>query len=241
MTSTGTLVTLAGALVSVASLHGCAPSKLSPPAAPSHRVPELPIDPGPIGQNNGRVILDAVDGRTRVEEVIEDTQGSAVVGSSYAFTSARATRPVCTTPCAADLPLGSHRLRFTLDSDDGVERSHEADVAFGSNQSIYRVALRAEKPSNVGVNVAGMITGILGGTAMAAGAGGMLASLGSKDADDRARYQTAGAGLLAGGAALLTLGIVLIATNRGTVREARDIQFPFDTRSESSVASTAGR
>jgi hypothetical protein len=113
-----------------------------------------------------------------------------------------------------------------MDSNDGIDYSYEADVPFGTNQSVYRVSLKAEKPENGGLTGASIGSLSLGATGMLAGATALVMSAVVKKEDEHADYQTLGVAALAGGAALVTLGIVLLNINRGTVREGRYIQFP---------------
>lgn len=161
---------LALGVAALGILAGCGTVEATPPRAPAAEIPRAvearttPPEPGTT-----RVLLDANGDRATVEEVVErataTAYGSHVAVSGYA----ESTKPVCVTPCYADLKPGMHALRFKSMNDD---RMSEAPIQVGDVPKTVRHAMgRAELPS-VGNYLASF--GVILGATAAIGIGAPL-------------------------------------------------------------------
>src|ERR1043165_4199708 len=93
-------------LASTLASGGCV-VHVAPPPAPAKMIPKLDMPPEPPGDGDGQVIIDTTNGPSTVTVVIMG------LGNSTALT-----KTICaTTPCAANLPIGSHDLVFSGKSD----------------------------------------------------------------------------------------------------------------------------
>ena len=91
---------------------------LPAPGPPPRYTPLLREAPGPLAEGRGRILVDAINGPARVA-LVEPT------GDRF----------LCLSPCAVDLPVGTHTLHFVVDDDhDGfvpVEVRERAGVYQG--------------------------------------------------------------------------------------------------------------
>jgi len=83
----------------------------SAPRTPEARLPLFDAMPGRATSGNGRIILDVVGARCRVELARErkTETGTRVVSASL---EAPRDEVLCVTPCEIELPLGVHQLTF---------------------------------------------------------------------------------------------------------------------------------
>jgi hypothetical protein len=169
--------------------------------APARELPAMRSDLPPTPPDQGRVVLDVVDGPSTVSEVLThssasgssvavSSRGTLVVGSSSA--QGETSRTVCTTPCAVDLPYGTHELRFVLDADP--RRAEVANVMVGTRPRAFRRQLHYDSGPPPG-SIAGMLlTGIGFGCAAVFLAGAV--------------YEPFRDGFLATAGALTVLGVI---------------------------------
>jgi hypothetical protein len=163
---------------------GCTGTRhLDPPPQPAALVPPVAVPPTP--PTDSRVILDVVDGPSDVQIKVINPSGALWA-------------PVCTTPCALDLPAGPHELSFVLRGDS--EHNDAATVNVPHGASLYRrqLAYRTESP---GMTIGGYFIGYTGLVVLLTG----LAIAAANEAGGR--YGNSNVGLdvaLVGGA--MTLG-----------------------------------
>jgi hypothetical protein len=209
------------ASLAFAALAGCA-VQLPPPATPAKIMPQAPPPPGPPAQGMGQVTLDTVAEPASVDAITGFTEFSLRHGDVVGVN----VQPVCpSTPCVADLPLGTRQLIFSSIGDPN--HSATATVSVGAQPSVFRGALGHNDPH----------TAQLTGGALASGFGFMLASSGlvlhfvgsSTDPVTHAPRSEglshAGNGLLIAGGALLVAGIVLMATGAPEYQQGTGIQW----------------
>jgi hypothetical protein len=198
-------------------LSGCFGPKTFDLSMPAKQVPTLPVEPGAVPDDKGRVILDATP-QADVEEIV--AQHRSVSTSQYLdfYGRSETVRYVCTTPCAADLPRGNHRLRFVVDKDT----HSEFDVAVGARPTAFRANIGGEQRSyplgplllySLG---AGALTGL--------GYGAIKYGL-EDDAQKKADAGTMAivSGAVAGG--LLAIGLLVDYLGRGEVRRGSSVQW----------------
>lgn len=206
----------------VASGTGCSPVVLATPPVPPKTIPELRVEPGPVPEKSGRVVLDSVGVASNVVEILDESSAVAYAGAYRASAHGETTRPVCVTPCAADLPLGAHRLRFAPigDEDDG-ETNVMVDV--GAKPSVFRVT-PARRHVNEGGQFAGTLLATLGGTGMVLG-GAMLGAAETSSDGRKIDWRSPETITIGAGAATLALGILIHALSRGEVRRESVVQW----------------
>lgn len=204
---------LKGALLACAWLGiGCATRYLPPPAAPARVAVTPGYAPPPLHDGEGQVTFGVTRGRARVELVTQRTQvepyssalGFAPRGSAYAPQTQYTLRPVCETPCVANLPLGPQQVLFT-DADPSTGRTSTAYINVGASPSVVRHTLGRQSTS-LGGTIGSVLMASLGGAF--ALAGGLL--MGFQDSS-RPGYENL---TLAGG---ITLGVGLAVSVGGVV------------------------
>lgn len=127
--------------------------------------------------------------------------------------------PLCaTSPCAVDLTPGNLLLGFPVTGDDSIEVEL---VYVGEETAVYRRSL-SHRHNGGALWVLGIIGASLGGTSMVTGTA--LLPLGLADGNDG--LTIAGATTLAGGALILTLGILAIHADSPAYRPGSAIHFP---------------
>ena len=124
-----------------------------------------------------RVIIDANGERATVTEVVDVTTATAHAEGIVAHGRSETTKPICLTPCPADLKPGMHVLRFTsVDS----ERMSEANLQLGDKPKVLRHAMgRTEDASALGVGAytlvfLGAITAVTGASLYGAARAGVM-------------------------------------------------------------------
>jgi hypothetical protein len=218
------------ALLGVWGLHGCATRFLPPPQDPARVAPRVVTAPPPLREGEGQVTLSTTSGRARVELITARTQvepyqwgnGFTPRGyNGYAPQTQYTLRPLCLTPCAVNLPLGTHELLFT-DVNMGSGRTSTAFVDVGATSSIVRHTM-GRQTSSVGGLVGSIVMGGLG-VALAL-AGGML--IGFQDASDpsRAGLAVAGGVTLGIGAGLGVGATILGFASRPTLQPGASTQW----------------
>jgi hypothetical protein len=112
----GRLLSLMGVVVVAGA--GCL-VRIAPPPTPDKVMPKVTMDPEPPGDGDGQVIVDTTNGPATVTVVLLAMGGSTAL-----------TKTVCaTTPCAVNLPIGSHDLIFAGKADPSMASTDAVQVA----------------------------------------------------------------------------------------------------------------
>jgi len=136
-----------------ALLVGCV-RHLPPPTPPERTLPAIVLPSDPPAPNHGRVVLDSPASPAGVEVIESRMEVEGRVGVQ--------TRRLCGTPCAADLPLGQHELRFT---EENGGQKHVITVDVAATNTAVRVAL-GKKPGSTFVPGLGIGLAALGGISL---------------------------------------------------------------------------
>src|SRR5579862_3283600 len=135
------------AAIGLVVLVACAGTRhIDPPPVPVQIIPPVGVPPDPPPPGVSRVLFDVVDGPSLIQIKTMRAEG--------AFWG-----PLCTTPCAADLPAGQHDISFQLKSDPGHGDSDLLTVVPGT--SVYRRSL-GERTTSPGLLLGGYIIGYSG-------------------------------------------------------------------------------
>jgi hypothetical protein len=227
------------ALVVLATFTGaCGPIMLPRASVPTQVTPALVIDETPPAAGTTRVVLDVVDGPTRVELVTghqstppQTTVGVALIGGTVGtLTTVPAgpvetlsTRLLCISPCSVDLASGTYELNFAPRDQAGGQRAPNGLglLQVGHDPVVYRRSLGSYQPGSD-------IERGVGSTVLLAGA--LLAVIGtvalfSQD-DHTAPSVGASVGMLVGGVGLSALGVYWIWDARPIIQEGAETQFP---------------
>lgn len=127
-------------LAATASLAACMHT-VAPPTVAARETGLAARAPAPPTPGRGDVHIDVLDGRARVDEVVDVREQRTIPGNAVAehamlprtdeappgARSLTQTRFVCVTPCVARLASGPRELRFTL----ADEEQHAARFGFG--------------------------------------------------------------------------------------------------------------
>ncbi len=196
--------------------------ELPPPAAPAQQRVELETTPeGAIPAGAGRVLLDAEPSKGAVRVVrVDRTEMSVSTSRGYARGVAFSTHLVCAkTPCAVDLPAGSHELVFQAARDERDASSAAFDVTAGRTQVVRHAVGFVDVHG--GWKALG-VTGItLGGSS--ALVGGLLIPLASVAESDG--MHTAGVVMLGAGAGAIALGIASLVVGRTELQPGATTQW----------------
>lgn len=208
-------IVIAG-IVGVSLLAGCGVERLPPPSAPTKEVPEnvdVPLEPPAPG--TGRVILDTNGEKATAIEV---TGSMTAAAGGYSATIV-GLRPLCTTPCAVDLPYGSHPILLRSVSDP--TRQSETALEVGSRPKVFRHELGERKDGGAVRTVGSSLVG-LGALAALTGATlwgvAALTNSASSDVAPRSSLDSTGQAITAIGLGAVVLGIPLLILGRPTER-----------------------
>lgn len=215
---------------SVAALVGCSlfsmacTRELPPPVAPPRQRVELEAVPeGPIPAGSGRVLLDAEQGKGPVRVVrVERTEMSMSTSRGYARGVSVSTHLVCSkTPCAVDLPAGSHELVFQAARDERDASAATFDVTAGRTQ-VVRHAVGFVDPhggwkalGNTGV-VVGLSVALPGALVFA------LSGIGDQGNDT---LRTTGTVMVGVGVVALALGVTCLVLGRTDLQPGATTQW----------------
>ncbi len=199
--------------------------ELPPPAAPPKQKVELQTMPaGPIPAGAGRVVLDAEAGKGEARVVrVDKTEVSVATARGTGYGVSYSTQLICSkTPCAVDLPAGSHQLVFQATGDERDASAATFDVAAGRSHVVRHAIGHVEPHSGwKAVGATGISIGI-----PAAVVGGVLIPIsGISDSDG---MRTAGFVSLGAGVGLLTLGIVSLVIGRTEVQPGATTQWTLE-------------
>lgn len=146
----------------------------------------VPQEPPPPGVS--RVLFDVTDGPSLIQ--IKTTRPDGVSWG-----------PLCTTPCAADLPAGQHDLSFQLRSDPGHGDSDLLTVVPGT--SVYRRTL-GERSTSPGLLLGGYVIGYSGILVLLSGL--MFTALESRTEHVGRNTMLVGLGMTLGGSGMFYAG-----------------------------------
>lgn len=194
------------------------PARTQPP----RELPAIAIEPAPQAPGTGRMALDSTDGPAVVDEVVANSSGEIFAGRGFAFASAASTKPVCTTPCVADLPYGNHQLIFRSVGNDG---SYVSTVVAGAKPSIYRVApTRTSGPTAhtlaFTIDMLAVMALVLGPSMMVAASARAAHDSGHAD-----EFRSNGATITLVGAIALGVGIGIDFAGRGSIQPGNGVQW----------------
>lgn len=194
------------------------------PAAPTPQpVAPTVASAAPLGEGEGQLYIDVVDGPTQVQRIymqpnaVTDNQGK----TRYEFVESPET--LCDqTPCVVNLPLGNVVLGFPV---TGNPRATDVElVHVESEATVYRRALSFHKPVHRGsARTLGIVATSFGGMSMVAGAALLPLGL-SKDSSG---MTISGAISLGVGGVLTALGIWSVSGTGSTYRPGSAIHFSF--------------
>src|SRR5687768_16239171 len=97
-------------------------TRVAPPPTPGRRAPSASLPSAPPAAGYGRIVIETEDGPATAELVTGRAVGVAYGSGGTAVASHIATRRLCTTPCAIDLPYGEHEVILTIAGTDKVAR-----------------------------------------------------------------------------------------------------------------------
>ena len=139
------------AALGLVALVGCAGTRhIDPPPPPVQIIPPVGVPAGATPPGVSRVLFDVTDGPSLIQIKTMRAEG--------AFWG-----PLCTTPCAADLPAGQHDISFQLKRDPAHGDSDLLTVVPGT--SVYRRSL-GERSTSPGLLLGGYLIGYSGLTVL---------------------------------------------------------------------------
>ena len=206
-------------------LAGCATVELAPAQAPAREVPKgvearsLPPEAGTT-----RVLLDANGTRATVLDIVDQTSATGTVrtqaGTGIAWGHAVTSKPICVTPCFADLKPGAHELEFI--ETDG-DRHDRVDVQVNDTPKVVRHAIGDGQVSH-GAPLPSYLL-------LALGAGGVLLTSSLLALEDEhngspSSFRTPVLIALGSSAAATLLSIPLILLSRNTHQRGSTTEFP---------------
>ena len=209
---------------------GCATRHLPPPATPARMPTQVSFPAPPLRDGEGQVTLDVVPEAARVDliasraQVVPAAMGAPFAPRGYgAFPTATqyTVRPLCVTPCAVNLPLGTHELLFSA-LDPGSPRTSTAFVNISSTPSVVRHAMGRQSVSTGGLIGAFVMGGL--GIALSL-TGGLFMAFQDSSRPDRSDFTVAGGITLGVGAALNIGAIVLGLVSRPVSQPGTTVQW----------------
>jgi hypothetical protein len=191
-------------LLSIASA-GCV-AHVPPPPVPEKIVPQVATQPDPPADDEGQVTLDTTNGPASVSVVLLGLGGGA------AFT-----RSICaTTPCTANLPLGSYDVIFSGKRDPSQASTDAVQVT--RTPTIMRHTMGSVE-SSPGLQIGGVTVVTLGGTVALLG----LIELGSSFSSTGSAAATLGVG-----GAITLVGALMMNAGRTRIQPGSSVQWTPD-------------
>jgi hypothetical protein len=179
---------------------------VAPPPAPQKVIPKLDIAPEPPGDGDGQVIIDTTNGPATVTVVLLG------LGNSTALT-----KTICaTTPCAANLPIGSHDLVFSGKGDPQLASTDAVQVNRAPSVIRHTVGRIEQSP--------GLLWGGMGAVTLGA-IGMMVYGVSASSADILGESKTGdyiGLGVSAG---ITAAGVVMMMMGRTKLQPGSSVQW----------------
>ncbi|TAK23845.1 MAG: hypothetical protein EPO40_25130 [Myxococcaceae bacterium] len=209
------------------ALGACSTRYLPAPRAPERVAPTGVVEASAPREGEGQITLDVVGGPARIDLVTERTQPASgtqvwAVRGRASFTAPGpqiTTRPLCVSPCVANLPFGQHELSFTS-TDDSSRRSSTGFVTVTPHPAVVRHAMGYQETHAGGV-VTAVLLSAFGVAATLAGT-----ALVAIDSQPQAHgLGVAGFTTLGVGAALVTSGIIVGVNSRPDSQPGTTVQW----------------
>jgi hypothetical protein len=205
-------------------LTGCV-RNFPPPPEPARIVPAVPQPPAPAAPGSGRLLIDSAEQPATVDEMTRQpvTQYGRIVGTRDVAT------PLCaSTPCAVDLLLGPHVLRFS--SPVKPEITGRGTVMLDAPLTAYRFAMGRDAP-HTGLQGLALLSSAVG--VAGAMAGIAMIGVGSQTNPmtgqlDAPGLLPAGVGAAIAGGALLALGIALFVVFHPEHQDGTGVKWPVE-------------
>ena len=195
---------VASVLLMVASA-GCV-AHVPPPPVPDKIVPQVATQPDPPADDEGQVTIDTTNGPASVSVVLLGLGGSA------AFT-----RSICaTTPCTANLPVGSYDVIFSGKRDPNMASTDSVQVT--RTPTIMRHTMGSVE-SSPGLQIGGITVLTLGGTVALLGAIELTSDYSSK---------TSSLATLGVGGAVTLVGVLMMNAGRTRIQPGSSVQWTPD-------------
>jgi hypothetical protein len=191
-----------GSMVLLAVGAGCV-AHVPPPPVPDKIVPQVATVADPPADDEGQVTIDATNGPAAVTVVLLGLGGSA------AFT-----KSICaTTPCTANLPLGSYDILFESKREPQVGSRDAVQVT--RTPTIMRHTMGSIE-SSPGLQIGGITVVTLGGTVALLGAISLSSSFTSTGSS---------AATLGVGAAITAVGAWMMYAGRTRIQPGSSVQW----------------
>lgn len=198
---------------------GCV-KRLPPAPIPAATIPPVALA-GPPPEGMGRLVVDVVEGPTRIERVKMSSQPVDLGDGRVAHRIFDVPEVFCqASPCAVDVPPGNVLLRFPVIGDPRAAEVELVHVAL--QPTVYRRALSRYSGKTGGTRVFGIISTSVGAAAAVTGAVLLPVGLGG----DHDTLASAGAISLGVGAVLMTVGIWAIRSDSPTYQPGSSAHYP---------------
>jgi len=192
-----------------------------PPLPPPPAIAPPVQAPAPPPGGHGRLIIDVVDGPFAVQRVDMKSEPTTNAKGRTMYRFFESPSVLCQqSPCVADVPQGNVLLGFPVIGDPNTMEVELVNV--GPDPSVYRRSLSLYEDKTGGTRVMGIIMTAVGGAALITG----TALLPIGISKDNSGLTWAGGISLGGGAALLTLGILMIRADAPTFRPGSSNHYP---------------
>ncbi len=212
---------------------GCGIRVVPPPPAPSPQPPSIDDSSQAVSPHTTRVIVDAVGSPAQVDEVTAIHAGFERNKTTDGAFAAIEIRSLCPqTPCAVDLGLGSHILRYSRQGDEA--RTSLTSLRVDERRTVFRHELGyyATHPVLSGVGrgtqIAGIVLTSIGVPVLVVGVL-PLDSVVKGAGDAKSALQTVGAIATISGLVLLATGITLKILGREEYQEGSSTQWALPT------------
>jgi hypothetical protein len=194
-----------------------------PPAPIPEPVAPPGIQAGALQPGQGRLVVDVTDGPAPVQRIRMIAKPFEDAYAMTHYTLEEGSEVLCAqTPCVTDLPVGNIILGFPV---IGRDQTEVELVHVGPDTSVYRrtLSIYADKPG--GRRVSGVLYTVFGGTALVTGT--VLLPIGLAEGINPMTW--AGGISLGVGAAVMTLGIIMLRHDATTYRPGASNHFPLAT------------
>jgi hypothetical protein len=201
-------------------LVGCSVRNLPPPPTPDRIAPAVPVPAEPPPPGKGRVVIGIVGDEPSLVQTL--TGRMYGVTSRADVVSGDVYTTVCsTTPCVADLDLGTHDV--TITSTTNPTHTGAGTITAGPQPSVYRYALGRDEP-HVGRLIGGINAVVWGGIVIGGCAIGLGVEGNRNGGVDPGVVAALVTGLVVGGG-LAVLGTYLLAQPAGEQQSGTGVQW----------------
>ena len=195
--------------------------RLPPAPIPESVAPN--VQTGALQAGQGRLLIDVTNGPAPVQRIRMVAKPKTSPFAMTHFELEEASETLCaSTPCVTDLPVGNLILGFPV---IGRDRAEIELVHVGPDTSVYRRTLSVYTDDTGSTRTLGIIGTAVGGTALVTGS--VLLPIGIAEGMNTMTW--AGGISLGAGAALLTLGILMMRADAPTYRAGASNHFPLSS------------